>query len=226
MSTTTQTIEVTVEPKASGGTPRTDAAVLVLRLVSGSLLAGHGAQKLFGSFGGYGLEGTGGYMASLGLRPGKAWAALAGASELGGGALTALGLLSPVGPLASMGAMVMATTKGHAGKPIWASAGGAELPVLNLAALSAVTLIGPGRWSLDRILGTRQTRWLAIPGLLGIAATVWFTSKMNAAEADGVTEDAAAGDGATDADAAGQAAAATGDPIPVMAQETAEVAVS
>ncbi|MEW6637937.1 MAG: DoxX family protein, partial [Actinomycetota bacterium] len=67
-------------------------AAVVLRLVVGGFLAGHGAQKLFGSFGGPGIEGTSGFMESLGLRPGKPWAVLAGLSEFGGGTLTALGL--------------------------------------------------------------------------------------------------------------------------------------
>jgi putative oxidoreductase len=72
-----------------------DLALLVLRAVSGSLLVGHGAQKLFGSFNGPGLEGTSGWLESMGLRPGRPWAYLAGLSELGGGALTALGFLNP-----------------------------------------------------------------------------------------------------------------------------------
>jgi len=61
-----------------------DLAALVVRLVQGSLLAGHGAQKLFGTFGGHGLEGTSGFMEMLGLRPGRPWAFLAGLCEFGG----------------------------------------------------------------------------------------------------------------------------------------------
>src|SRR5687767_13895981 len=61
-----------------------DLGLLGLRLTAGGLLAGHGAQKLFGKFGGYGLEGTAGWLESIGLRPGKPWATLAGASEFGG----------------------------------------------------------------------------------------------------------------------------------------------
>src|ERR687894_2549910 len=109
-------------------------AALILRVVLGSLLAGHGAQKLFGSFEGPGLEGTSGFMEMLGLRPGRPWAVLAGLSEFGGGVLTVLGLLNPLGPLGVIGSMSMATTKAHWGKPIWVTEGGAELPVLNIAA--------------------------------------------------------------------------------------------
>src|SRR3712207_9565233 len=75
-----------------GGTGVNDSAALVVRLGQGALLAGHGAQKLFGSFGGHGLEGTSGFMEMLGLRPGRPWALLAGLSEFGGGVPTAVGL--------------------------------------------------------------------------------------------------------------------------------------
>jgi uncharacterized membrane protein YphA (DoxX/SURF4 family) len=96
-----------------------DLGILALRLGAGGLLAGHGAQKLFGSFQGPGLAGTAGWLESMGLRPGKAWAGLAGVSELGGGALTALGLGGPLGPIALQGAMATATRQAH-----WASRSG------------------------------------------------------------------------------------------------------
>ena len=132
-----------------------DLALLLLRLTTGGLLAGHGTQKLFGCFGGYGLEGTGGFMESLGLRPGTKWAALAGLSELGGGALTAVGFLNPVGPISTLAAMSMAAIKAHGGKPIWATEGGAELPVTNMAIALTLAVLGPGRYSLDRAFGVR-----------------------------------------------------------------------
>src|SRR5436309_15016709 len=75
-----------------------DAGLLVARVVFGLVIAAHGSQKLFGWFGGYGLAGTGGFFESLGFRPGRFFAALAGAGELFGGLLVALGLLGPVGP--------------------------------------------------------------------------------------------------------------------------------
>jgi putative oxidoreductase len=130
-------------------------ALLVLRATTGSLLVGHGAQKLFGAFGGPGPEGTARTFESMGLKPGGLWARLGGAAELGGGALMALGLLGPLGPLAVVSAMTMATLKAHRGKPIWATSGGAELPVTNIAIALAVALAGPGRYSLDRMLGIR-----------------------------------------------------------------------
>ncbi len=138
-----------------------------MRLVVGGLLAGHGAQKLFGWFGGGGVKGTAGMMESLEMRPSRAWALLAGLSEFGGGALTALGALNPLGPLGIMGAMSMATAKVHWGKPIWAGAGGAELPLTNIAAAAALALVGPGSYSVDHALGIRLPRWI---GLLGVGA--------------------------------------------------------
>jgi putative oxidoreductase len=139
-----------------------DLGLLILRLAVGGLLAGHGSQKLFGWFSGPGLKGTAGWLESMGLTPGTAWATAASASEFGGGALTTLGLLHPLGPLGTMGAMIMATVKAHWGKPIWASKGGAELPVINMATALALTLTGPGRFSLDQVLGIRLPRLLVI----------------------------------------------------------------
>ena len=132
-----------------------DLALLMLRLTTGGLLAGHGAQKLFGSFGGPGLEAAAGWLESLGLRPGKPWAGAAGLAEFGGGALTALGLFQPLGPIGILSAMSMAAIKAHGGKPIWVTEGGAELPVTNMAIVLALALAGPGRYSLDHAFGLR-----------------------------------------------------------------------
>lgn len=148
-------------------------AVLVLRLTLGLFMAGHGSQKLFGWFGGPGLQNTGGWMESIGLRPGRPWAALAGLSEFGGGVLMILGLFNPLGSLGAIGSMAMATAKVHADKPIWVTEGGAELPVTNMAAATAIMLNGPGKYSLDRALGTRVPRGLvASIGLVIVALTV------------------------------------------------------
>lgn len=148
----------------------TDLALLLLRVVTGGLMAGHGAQKLFGSFGGPGLQGTAGWMETMGLRPGKLWAGLAGGSEFGGGVLTVLGLGGPLGSIMLSSAMKMATFKAHSGKPIWVTAGGAELPVVNIAASAALMLTGPGRYSLDRLFGIKVPRWLSV--LVAAGATV------------------------------------------------------
>jgi putative oxidoreductase len=157
------------------GSSVNDSAPLIVRLAQGSLMAGHGAQKLFGSFGGPGLEGTSGFMEMLGMRPGRPWAYLAGLSEFGGGVLTALGLLNPLGPLGVIGSMAMATRKAHWGKPIWVTEGGAELPLLNIAVSTALMIREPDRYSLDRVLGIRLPAWVGPLGLVGIILTVLYT---------------------------------------------------
>jgi putative oxidoreductase len=152
-----------------------DLGLLALRLTAGGLMAGHGAQKLFGAFGGHGLEGTAGWLESLGLKPGTTWALIAGGSELGAGVLTALGLLSPAGSLGMLAPMAIATGKVHAGKPIWVSEGGAELPVVNMAAGVALALTGPGKYSLDRALGIRLPAWASALTLAAVTGGVAYT---------------------------------------------------
>lgn len=130
-----------------------DLALLILRVVIGLLFVGHGAQKLFGLFGGYGFAGTSGFFASLGLRPAKFWTLLAGLSEFGGGALLALGLLNPVGPVAIIAAMLVAITKVHGSKGVWLTDGGVEYNVVIIAAALAIGLLPSGSLSLDASLG-------------------------------------------------------------------------
>ena len=167
-----------------------EAAPFIVRLAQGSLMVGHGAQKLFGSFGGPGLEGTSGFMEMLGMRPGRPWAYLAGFSEFGGGVLTALGLLNPLGPLGVIGSMAMATRKAHWGKPIWVTEGGAELPLLNIAVSTALMIREPDRYSLDRVLGIRLPAWVGPLGLVGIILTVLFVGQLEAAEPPAEQEEA------------------------------------
>jgi putative oxidoreductase len=154
-----------------------ESAPMIVRVAQGSLMAGHGAQKLFGSFGGPGLEGTSGFMEMLGMRPGRPWAYLAGLSEFAGGVLTALGLLNPLGPLGVIGSMSMATRKAHWGKPIWVTEGGAELPVLNIAISTALMIREPDRYSLDRLLGIRLPRWVGLVGLVVVILTVLYSER-------------------------------------------------
>jgi putative oxidoreductase len=150
----------------------TSFVLLLLRLVTGGLLIGHGGQKLFGWFGGAGVEGTAGWLASLRLMPPRQWAVLAGVSEFGGGLLTVLGLLNPMGPILATGAMLTAWTKVHLGKPLWASQGGAELPLTNLAVLAAIAVRGPGKLSLDYLLRIRTPTWLRLAALAGVVGGV------------------------------------------------------
>lgn len=161
--------------KTSGAIAGRDLGLLTVRVTVGGLMVGHGAQKLFGSFGGPGLEGTTGWLESLGLRPGKQWAMAAGGSEFGGGLLTALGLLHPLGPIAMMGSMAVATRKAHWGKPIWVSSGGAELPLTNVAIGVALCLVDPGRLSLDRALGIHVPWQLSVLAAGAVALGVVFS---------------------------------------------------
>jgi putative oxidoreductase len=129
-----------------------DIGLLIIRLVIGLLFAAHGAQKLFGWFGGYGLKGTGGWMESLGLKPGVAMALMAGLSELLGGLLFALGFLTPLAALLIAGAMVMAIVKVHLPNGLWSTANGYEYNLVLLTVAIGIALIGPGRYALDALL--------------------------------------------------------------------------
>ena len=138
-----------------------DAGILAVRAVGGALLAGHGAQKLFGAFGGPGLRGTAAAMETLGLRPGAYWGTAAALSEFGGGTLLALGLLSPLGSIVALAALTMATVKAHWGKPIGSEHGRSR---------AGRGLTGPGAYSLDHALGVRVPKPLAVGAALTAAA--------------------------------------------------------
>jgi putative oxidoreductase len=127
--------------------------LLVIRVVVGLLFIGHGTQKLFSWFGGYGLEGTGGFFDSLGMRPGKQHAFLAGLAEAGGGLLFALGLLTPLAAAALIAVMVVAIVTVHAKNGVWVSDNGFEYNLVLATAAFAVAAIGAGDWSLDNALG-------------------------------------------------------------------------
>jgi len=120
-----------------------------LRIVVGSLFVGHGTQKLFGWFGGHGLDATGGFFETLGLKPGKRHATAAGASEAIGGALLALGALTPVAAGLITGTMITAIRRVHLEKGPWVTNGGYEYNLTLIAAMLALTEAGPGRPSVD-----------------------------------------------------------------------------
>ncbi|MCM3728392.1 DoxX family protein [Neobacillus cucumis] len=126
--------------------------LLIIRLVVGILFIGHGAQKLFGWFGGYGLKGTGGWFDSIGMKPGITMALLAGLAELVGGVLFALGLLTPLAGIMIAGTMVMAILKVHGPNGLWATVNGYEYNLTLLAIAIGVALIGPGQYAVDAFL--------------------------------------------------------------------------
>lgn len=127
--------------------------LLLLRLVVGLTLAGHGTQKLFGWFGGYGLSGTGGFLESLGFVPGKRAAFLAGLSETLGGLLLALGLATPLAAAIIVGVMLVAVATVHISKGFWVTSGGYEYNLVLATAALSVAFAGPGAWSVDALLG-------------------------------------------------------------------------
>jgi putative oxidoreductase len=146
-----------------------DTGLLGLRLTLGGYLAAHGAQKLFGALEGPGLDETATQFHHVGLKPSRAMAALAGGSEFVGGLLTAAGLADPVGPVAIAGAMTVATTVHGDNGPMGAK-GGYELALSNLAAGLALAATGPGRYSLDAVLGRRLPKPLVKLTVAGAAA--------------------------------------------------------
>src|SRR5688500_10153150 len=105
-----------------------DIGLLLIRVVLGGFLAGHGLQKLFGWFGGHGIAGTGGFFETLGYRPGKRHAVLAGATELVGGVLLVVGFLTPLAAAMVVGVMVNAAGAVHWRNGLWVTEGGIEYP--------------------------------------------------------------------------------------------------
>jgi putative oxidoreductase len=183
-----------------------DIGLLALRVGVGGALAAHGSQKLFAWFGGYGPDGTGQFMDSLGfVGGGKRNAILAGLGEFGGGTLLALGLATGPAGAAVAGTMTVAGST-HVPNGFFASAGGYELPATFGLVGTTLALMGPGRFSLDHAMGHKlNRRWMAVVGLastIGSAAYLITTRKKpepaaedaGAAESPADNPDAAAGD--------------------------------
>ena len=163
--------------------------LLALHVTTGIFLAAHGSQKLFGWFGGFGVRGTGGYMESVGLRHGALMAAAAGTSEVAGGLLFALGLLTPVAGALIAATMVVAARTDHRGKGFWIYGGGAEYVLTNAVIGIALAFNGAGSWSLDGVIGWDVSGlWWGV-GALGVAVAsaagvlVLFRSRAEAASA-------------------------------------------
>src|SRR5262245_8040580 len=126
-----------------------DLGLLLVRVLFGAAIAAHGAQKLFGSFGGHGLKGTGRFFETLGFRPGALFAAMAGLIELAGGLLLVLGLMTPVGAAAVLAAMTVAIVRVHLKNGLFANKSGIEIPFLYAAAVLGIAVAGGGAYSLD-----------------------------------------------------------------------------
>jgi putative oxidoreductase len=151
--------------------------LLILRLVIGLTLAAHGAQKLFGWFGGSGMTGWTQTVAKLRIRPAEPWAWVAALSEFGGGLLLALGFLSPVGSLAIAGAMLVAIATVHLPRGFFVTKGGYEFNLALIAAVTALALTGPATYSLDTLLGIGLPEPISlivgtIALIIGVSATL------------------------------------------------------
>ncbi|MFJ9818449.1 DoxX family protein [Streptomyces sp. NPDC101151] len=152
-----------------------DWGLLLIRLTFGLLMAAHGAQKVFGIFGGDGLTATGQAFAGLGYRPGKLFAVIGGLSELLGGLGLAVGLFTPLAAAALIGVMInaMATVSGAHG--LWDTDGGVEYSVCIAVVALSIAAIGPGRLALDRLFPWGTGGWgeaaFAL-GLGGVAAAI------------------------------------------------------
>ncbi|KAF4408502.1 MULTISPECIES: DoxX family protein [Streptomyces] len=157
----TATTPLAHTPATSAGpassSPASDAGLLVLRLALGLTMAAHGAQKLFGWFGGGGLEGTGQYFELSGYPSGRTMALVAGLTETLGGLGLVLGLLTPLAGAAVLGTMINALAVKWGGG--FFAPEGVEYEVLLAAGAAAVALTGPGRLAVDRFLpGLRNHR--------------------------------------------------------------------
>jgi putative oxidoreductase len=149
---------------------RQDIGLLIFRLGVGGTLAAHGTQKLFGWFGGGGVEGTTQGMRAMGFLPPKASAVLAGLGEAAGGVALALGLATPVGGAAAASTMLAAGAV-HRPAGFFATEGGFEYTGVLALAGAAVSISGPGRYSLDHLLGNRFNRpWMSAVALTGMGA--------------------------------------------------------
>lgn len=126
--------------------------LLIIRVVLGLTFAGHGTQKLFGWFGGHGVKGTGGFFESIGVKPGVLMAVMAGLSELIGGVLFALGLLTPLAALLITGTMIVAIATVHGKNGYWVTENGFEYNLLIIAVVIGIALIGAGTYSLDSLI--------------------------------------------------------------------------
>jgi putative oxidoreductase len=151
--------------------------LFILRLVIGLLFMGHGAQKLFGILGGGGPNGTGAHFDSIGLRPGRRNALIAGLGEFCGGLLVLLGWFTPLGAAAIIAVMIAAIWTVHAKNGVWATEGGFEYHLVVIAAVFALAGVGAGGWSLDHALsfadnGAIWAIGAAVIGALGGAGAV------------------------------------------------------
>ncbi|MBC3951672.1 MULTISPECIES: DoxX family protein [Pseudomonas] len=134
-------------------TTRAGYGLTVVRILVGIIFVAHGSQKLFGAFGGYGLEGTGQYMASLGLTPGYLMALLSGSAEFFGGLGLVVGLLARPAALVLAATLVVAIFSVHIHNGLFMANNGYEFALALLGGVVAVLIEGAGKLSIDRAIG-------------------------------------------------------------------------
>jgi putative oxidoreductase len=151
--------------------------LLIIRVVIGVVMAAHGTQKLFGWFGGYGLNKTGEFFVHLGFQQGRAFATAASVAEIGSGLLVALGFLGPIGPALMISVMLVAMITVHWEHGLFAANNGVEVPLLYSTTALGLALVGYGHYSLDTLLGIAD-RWTpAVTGIvLGIGIVGAFAN--------------------------------------------------
>lgn len=147
-----------------------ELGLFLIRAVVGLTLAAHGAQKLFGAFGGHGIAGTGGFFESIGFRPGRPMALVAGLGETLGGLAFAAGLMTPLAAGVILATMLVAIFGVHLANGFFAQGGGFEHPLLIATVALGVAFAGPGPLSLDAVLGIDLSgvQWGLIAVGLGI----------------------------------------------------------
>jgi putative oxidoreductase len=150
-----------------------DIGILLVRVLFGVAIAAHGSQKLFGWFGGYGLKGTGGFLETLGFRPGMMFAAMTGLSEFVGGLLLTVGLLTPLGAATVLGAMIVAMVSVHLENGFFAASNGIEMPFLYAAANLGLVFTGAGAYSLDNVL---DVTFFSAPYIIGALLVLTIVS--------------------------------------------------
>jgi putative oxidoreductase len=169
--------------------------LLVARVAIGLLMAAHGTQKLFGWFGGYGLTKTAPFFEQLGFHPGRAFAAIASATEVASGLFIAFGFLGPVGPALLISVMIVAAVTVHLGHGLLGTKG-IEVPVLYIAAALTFAMTGYGRYSFDTLLGwgsvgswPAAATWIILAiGVIGGFANLALRRPVNSAAPNGAAE--------------------------------------
>jgi putative oxidoreductase len=155
---------------------------LFLRLAVGGLFIGHGTQKLFGWFGGHGLDGTGQFFEGIGIRPGRESALAAGLAEAGGGAALVAGIATPAAAAALIGTMLTAIRTVHLKNGPWVSNGGYEYNLVLIAAVLALAEVGPGPLALG---GDRHgPGWALAAAVAGAAGAAGIQAAAQAAGGD------------------------------------------